>query len=64
MARKEDPFPKALQPYPLRRPPCALLWSRRSMLKDGAAATGTKHLCPSQRGGRDFRPERGSGSSQ
>lgn len=50
MARKEDQFLKPLQPYPLRKPPCILLWCRRSMLKDVAAATGTKHLCPSQQG--------------
>lgn len=50
MARKEDQFLKLLQPYPLRKPPCIFVWWRRSMLKDVAAATGTKHLCPSQQG--------------
>lgn len=50
MARKEDQFLKRLRPYPLRKPPCILLWWRRPMLKDAAAATGTKHLCPSQQG--------------
>lgn len=49
-ARKENQFLKLLQPYPLRKPPCILLWWRRSMLKDVAAATGTKHLCLSQQG--------------
>lgn len=50
MARKEDQFLKLLQPHPLRKPPCIFLWWRRSMLKDVAAVTGTKHLCPTQLG--------------
>lgn len=50
MARKENQFLKLLQLYPLRKPPCILLWWRRSMLKDVAAATETKHLCLSQQG--------------
>lgn len=62
MPEKEDPFAKPLQPYPLWKPPNALLWSRRSKLKDVAAATGTKHLYLSQRGSGDFNPELISGS--
>lgn len=44
------------------KPPWALLRSRRSMLKDVGTATDVKHLCPTQRGSRDFSPEPTSGS--